>query len=545
MIDILLLLATYIVLLTACASALLTWLHLWQVKEWRIDRLREHIAREGWLGTVFSTSRIAIGGAWVIAGLAIIELVSGKFPQHIGVKLIGAWVVSLPLALSLMSVAQFLLRKQPLPRWTMKARMLTATSVVIDAACIAAILSIRFSSANPHFSSGSDLVWVTLFALPALLYLQPAVGFLAWLITMPLDMFLKRRIMQQARAIRAAHPRLTVIGITGSVGKTTTKELVAYLLADRKPLVPPDHVNTEMGVSLWLRRTLSGVPADSQTTMVVEMGAYRTGEIALLCSIVQPTIGAITRIAEQHLALFGSQEAICQAKGELFASLPASGRAFVNADSPMCAQLVERCACPVTAVATDAKADVCGLDIEETTEGLRFSVGGTLFTTRLRGTHNVTNILLAIAIARHVGMSDADIAKRLRAYDGMQRTFQVRQERGVTVLDDTYNASIASLTAAIEWAKQQPAKRKILVTPGIIELGEAEARLHKDVATQALTVFEKVYVLDRRFLRYFKTAGFGTRASIPSEGIERLVSGDLLVCAGRMTTKTIGRFLPL
>jgi hypothetical protein len=136
-------------------------------------------------------------------------------------------------------------------------------------------------------------------------------------------------------------------------------------------------------------------------------------------------------------------------------------------------------------------------------------------------------------------MSDADIAKRLRAYDGMQRTFQVRQERGVTVLDDTYNASIASLTAAIEWAKQQPAKRKILVTPGIIELGEAEARLHKDVATQALTVFEKVYVLDRRFLRYFKTAGFGTRASIPSEGIERLVSGDLLVTEKSPFTKRL------
>lgn len=544
MTDILLQSAAYAILLTACASSLLTWLHLWQVKEWRFDRLREHIAREGWLGTVFSTSRIAIGGAWILAGLAIIELISGKFPQHIGTRILGAWIVSLPFALALMSILQILLRKQPLPRWTMKARMLAATGFAIDAAFIYAMFSIRFSSANPNFSSGADLAWVSLFALPALLYLQPLAGIVAWLLTLPLDIVLKQRIMRQARQIRSAHPRLSVIGITGSVGKTTTKELVAYLLQEYSPLVPPDHVNTEMGVSIWMHRTLKGVPQDAAGIMVVEMGAYRMGEIALLCSIVQPTIGAITRIAEQHLALFGSQEAICQAKGELFAALPATGRAFVNADSPMCDQLLKRCACPVTTVATDAKADVCGLDIEETSEGLRFSVGGTVFTTRLRGTHNVTNILLAIAIARHVGMSDANIAKRLRAYDGMQRTFQVRTERGVTVLDDTYNASIASLTAAIEWAKQQPAKRKVLVTPGIIELGEAEARLHKDVATQALTIFEKVYVLDRRFLRYFKTAGFGTRASVPSEGIERLASGDLLVCAGRMTPKTIGRFLP-
>jgi UDP-N-acetylmuramyl pentapeptide synthase len=136
------------------------------------------------------------------------------------------------------------------------------------------------------------------------------------------------------------------------------------------------------------------------------------------------------------------------------------------------------------------------------------------------------------------------IAKRLQSFAPPERTFQVRQERGVTVLDDTYNSSPASVAAAVEWARQQPAKRKVLVTSGIIELGEAEEKLHREIAVQAQAVFAHAYVLGRKFLPYFRDGGFGKRASSLPSSPPRLQADDLLVCVGRMPQSVIDRLLP-
>ncbi len=534
-----------VLLVLACVSPLLTWLHLWQVKEWRWDRLLEHMKREGGTELLLSPSRAKLAGAWLLCGLGTMLAIAAGYAPHwlLDREIFGAWFIALPIALAAVGTLQFALRKQPLPRWTMKARMMAVMACGLNLLIIAFLL--LFTTTGYDKPGNEILVQPYAFAALLIPFLQPQIASVAWLLTYPLDRFLKRRIMNQARAIRTAHPQLTVIAVTGSVGKTTTKELLSHILADRKPLVPPDHVNTEMGVSIWIRKTLSSLPTDSTATMVVEMGAYRMGEIALLCSIVQPTIGIITRIAQQHLALFGSQEAIAQAKGELFASLPETGRAFVNADSPMLKELTSRCRCPVTTVATDARADIVGLDIEETSRGLKFTADGTAFETGLHGTHNVTNILLAIGVAKHVGLPLPAVVKRLQTFSPPKRTFQVRHERGVTVLDDSYNCSTASMAAAVEWAKQQPAKRKILVTSGIIELGEAEEKLHREIAAQAQVVFEHAYVLDSKFLPYFQDGGFGDRASALPANLERLKPDDLLVCVGRMPQSVIEKFLPL
>ena len=434
--------AIIVLLLLACASPLLTWLHLWQVKEWRWDRLSEHFRQEGF-SRLYSSVRVALLVVWALYPLVTPEVVKTFVQTGVLLRLFGfagsdqgAALILIPLAgLSLLQIG---MRKQPKPKWTMKARLLVVTAAGLNVAVAVFLLLMDGARWNSAALSG---------LIP---YLQPQAAAVAWLLTYPLDRYLKRRIMNRARAIRAARPRLTVIGVTGSVGKTTTKELLAHVLASRKPLVPPDHVNTEMGVSAWIINTLSKLPADSDATVVVEMGAYRMGEIALLCSIVQPNLGAITRIAEQHLALFGSREAIAKGKGELFASLPENGRAFVNIDSPLHEDLVARCRCPVTTVGTGGNADVPGLDIEETSGGVKFTSGGTAYETGLHGTHNVTNVLLAVAVAQHLGLSPQTIAKTLRTFSPPKRTFQVRQERGVTVLDDTYNSSPASMVAAVE-----------------------------------------------------------------------------------------------
>ncbi len=520
--------------LIATISPLLTIVHLWQLKEWRWDRLLEHVRREGTLTSLFSTHRLIIGALWITLGLTLQALV---------VSILDVWPMVLLSLLAAMTAAQLLLRKQPLPVWTHKAYVVFGASVLLAVIGIAACMAYATTDYDANLRNmiiTRPYAWFILL-LP---YMQWPIVALAWLVTFPLDRYLKAKVMNRARAVRAAHQNLTVIGITGSVGKTTTKELLAHVLAGKTMLATPEHVNTEMGVSAWLTQTLAKQPSNSTATLIVEMGAYRLREIAVLCSIAQPTIGIITAIGEQHVGLFGSKEAICRAKGELFAALPSNGHAFLNADSEMCEQLQTMAPCPLTRIGTGGNGEVQAYDIEETGRGIRFVVDGTLFDVPLSGTHNVTNILLVIACARHIGMQMKDIASRLRNAAPKQRTFSIRTEHGVTILDDTYNSSPQSVEAAIAWAAQQPQTHKTLLISGIIELGEREADIHHGLASKARNVFENVYVVNKRFLPYFQQAGFGENAMVLSGSSKRMGSGSLLVCVGRMPQSSIERLLP-
>lgn len=498
--------------LAACLSPLLTLLKLWQVKEWRIDRLVEHLGREGLVSQLYGSVRPTI----LVLGIFALSLWDTARGVPVMLSVLGA-----------LTVVQIAAGRQRSPVWTQKALGIFALSAMIDL-----LLSVRLAGD---------------FAVIALPYLQPAVVVVSWLIVKPLDAYLKYRVMNRATVLRQEFEGLIVIGITGSAGKTTTKELLAYVLRDERPLVTPAHVNTEMGVAQWMQRELGrrmhGRSDGKRTIMIVEMGAYRVGEIALLCEIVRPTIGVITAIGEQHLALFGSREAIVEAKGELFAALPKDGHAFVNSDNELAAGLLRRCVCPVTRVGTGGHTDVAATDIEETTEGIRLRTLDTTFSLPLHGTHNVTNVLLAIAVARSLGMVPGAIADALRSFQPLSGTFQVKTVSGITLLDDTYNSSPLSFSAAIEWSRFQPGKKKILVTSGIIELGEAEERIHAELAGSAQNIFAHVYLTDPRFLPYFRRV-LGDRATMLPKQKASLASGDLLVCIGRMPQSIISRFLP-
>jgi UDP-N-acetylmuramyl pentapeptide synthase len=534
--------AVFVLTIVASLSPLLTLLRLWQMKEWRWDRLIEHMRHDGILETLLSKSRVAIGGAWIIGGLGLILLITSGHGFYRIHEVLGVWPVVLPATLALLTVVQVITRRQPMPVWTQKARLSFIVSALLTVLVSLYCLTFRWEIMN-EFSGQLVTAYPYQWLLLALPYLQPVIVTIAWILLRPIDLVLKRRIMARARAIRAAHPNLTVIGITGSVGKTTTKDLLSHILAGPDTYTTPQHVNTEMGVSAWISKILAGKPADAKATLIVEMGAYRIGEIALLCFIAQPTLGIITSIGEQHVALFGNLWNICRAKGELFAALPATGRAFLNGDSQMWEELKARAACPVTIIGTGGNGDVQAYDIEETRKGIRFTVDGTLVDVPLNGTHNVTNVLLAITCARHTGMPMTEIATRLRGFTPQKQTFEVRADRGVTVLDDTYNSSPQSFAAAIAWAERQPEGNKTLLISGIIELGDREADIHRELAAKAKPVFGKAYVTDERFLPYFKQGGFA-KTSLLTPDAARLQPGDLLACVGRMPKSTIDRLLP-
>ncbi|PIP65662.1 hypothetical protein COW95_00720, partial [Candidatus Peregrinibacteria bacterium CG22_combo_CG10-13_8_21_14_all_49_11] len=355
-----------ILVLLASISPLLTFAALWQLKEWRWDRLREHLRETGWL-----------------------QLIGKVRPLLLLLVFFGVPITLT--ALTLLNVTQILLKKQRYPVWTTKALVLTTTSL-----CITALLPYSLLSITDYL-----LVFLPLF--------QPLTLALALVLWKPIDHYLKQRILSRAKHLRSQFPHLTVIGITGSVGKTTTKELLTHLLQDLHPIVTPEHVNTELGVAQWLIQVLKNDAAQDRI-LIVEMGAYRKGEIKTLCASTQPTIGIITYIGKQHLGLFGSQKNLCDAKGELFEALPSSGHAFLGADSPYIEELKQKCQYP------------CHI-IEKKTQ--------------LKNPH--FNADLPAAVAKHLGVSDEDIQKHLKTFSLPQKTFTIREENGITVLDDTHN----------------------------------------------------------------------------------------------------------
>ncbi len=514
---------TVFILALALLSPTLTLVRLFQQKEWRIDRLSEHLGKEHWFLQLFGIFRPAIGAVWALLITASLLLPLTAAPYD------GELTLLLLILLTGIGCMQAGSRRQRAPVWTLKAIIITLLALLLPLAGAGLLLFMQ---------SGS---WVSV-CVGVTALLPPLWVTLAWGIFYPVDAFMKHRIIAKAVRMRSLHPHLTVIGITGSVGKTTMKGLLEHFLKGKNAIATPERVNSEIGVARWLTTVLEKEPADSRRIVIVEMGAYRIGEIALLCRIAQPTIGVITTVGAQHLSLFGSKENIVRAKGELFASLPEDGVAFTSSDQPAFAELKTRATCRVIGVGTDHHATVQALDIEETGDGVRFKVLGTGFVSRLAGTHSVTGIAMAAAIADHLGVKPEESAKLLPSFHRMQSTFEVKTVHGVAVLDDSYNSSPESVDAAIRWAATRSERGKILLLEGIIELGDEEETIHREIAEEAEKVFDTVFLAHSRHLPYFKET-MKERVHEASAG-GPVKPGSLLVVCGRVNPALLKRFLP-
>lgn len=515
---------------------------LWQMKEWRWDRLLEHLRREGWGRQLWGTTRPAVLAAYVVTA-GMLGGRAGQWPAAIALCVLAA-----------MTLAQIGWQRQRRPVFTRKAVTVTATAGILTALA-ATLLTLQ---RQEH-------------ALPFLILLPPVALACAWVLWYPVDAFLKRRIIDRARRLREAHRDLTVIGVTGSVGKTTTKELLACVLADLHPLITPAHVNSEIGVAQWLTSVLNpspplpelvpsgdegqwergggACPASERSDwcgvslLIVELGAYRRGEIALMCSYVQPTIGVITHVGTQHVALFGSPENLFQAKAELIRSLPVDGRAFLNGDNDLCRAMKPLSPAPVTIVGTGGPCDLEAYAIEETTAGIRFTALETVIDVPLHGTHNVRNVLLALAVGAHLGVRPERMRELLRSFRPLAGTFQIRTESGVRLVDDTHNSSAASVKAAIAWARNQPEAEKTLLCAGLIEMGEYQENAERELGALASEVFTRIIVIDPQSARNV-AMGAGKNIEMLRAASARVPPGSLLVCAGRMPSSTIQHLLP-
>jgi UDP-N-acetylmuramoyl-tripeptide--D-alanyl-D-alanine ligase len=334
----------------------------------------------------------------------------------------------------------------------------------------------------------------------------------------PVQGAINERYIRRARhALREWAP--LVVGITGSYGKTTTKFCVgAVLEVDRPTLVTPESYNSFLGVI----RTINERLRASHEAFVVEMGMFRRGDIAELCDLVRPTVGLVTAIGPMHLERLGSIEAIASAKGELLDALPADGHFLTNADDPLCLELAARAHVPVTLYGIDdpprgvdaaAPHGVVApqgathpsqkntLPVHVLARNIRFADGRTTFdlhldgpacepiaaSAGLLGRHNVSNLLAAAAVGRVLGIPAARIVEGLARVRAPEHRLQPIHNRraGIVVIDDAYNSNPSGASAALEVLREHPATRRLLVTPGMVELGEMESELNRRFGEQA------------------------------------------------------------
>ncbi|HYH03804.1 MAG TPA: UDP-N-acetylmuramoyl-tripeptide--D-alanyl-D-alanine ligase, partial [Bacillota bacterium] len=287
-------------------------------------------------------------------------------------------------------------------------------------------------------------------------------------------------------AIARAHRRrfnIPTIGITGSNGKTTTKDLIAAVLEQACRVIKTEqNFNNEIGLPL----TLFKITETTEAT-VVEMGMRGLGQIRQLAEIAEPTIGVVTNVGLTHLELLKSQENIAKAKAELVEALDQNGVAILNGDDPYvrAMQSLNRGKTVLYGIDTDGL-DYRATGINSTVSGTEFNVetpDGTLaIKLPLPGRHNILNALAAVAVGKTIGLSDTVIQAGLMAPEMTGKRLHILEHDGYRVIDDTYNASPTSVRAALDvLAGLQSVKRSIAVLADMLELGPDAARLHRDL----------------------------------------------------------------
>lgn len=329
-------------------------------------------------------------------------------------------------------------------------------------------------------------------------------------------------LQEIARAHRARHAA-RVVGITGSTGKSSTKELVASVLGKRYRTIKSEgSLNNEIGLPLTLLR----VRAEHER-VVLEMGMYQRGEIRDLCRIARPTIGVVTNVGLSHAERAGSREDIAEAKSELVQSLPPDGVAVLNHDDPYVRSMAARTPARVLTYGTDPEADVWASEIVSLgLEGVGFRLNhdGSSLHVRipLLGRHAVHNALAAATVGLAEDLSWAEIFAGLKDATAQLRLLVVQGLNGAILLDDTYNASPESSLAALNLLQELDGRR-IAVLGDMLELGRYEEEGHRKVGRRAAEVCQLVVTVGSRAAIIAQEA---RAAGLPEESVHLLESNE-------------------
>ncbi len=384
--------------------------------------------------------------------------------------------------------------------WRLKYPKFTAKIIVIFIACLTAEILFIF-----YFS----LLWtiiITIFFAP-LLILFFQIPALAW----------QKFIISEAKKRRAEFKNLLVVGITGSYGKTSTKEFLAAILEEKlgkdKVLKTKEHQNSEMGISWCILNDLKV----RHEVFVCEMAAYNKRGIKLLADIIKPKIGIVTGVNEQHLSTFGSMENLLSAEGgkELIESLPEDGVAFFNSNNAYCVELFNK---------TKIKKYLYGKEAKNFGE---------------------ENLAGSMLVAKELGMSDEEIAKADAKIKNKFPGMEVKKGReGINIIDASYSANPTGVLAHLDYIKQLPGK-KVIIMPCLIELGLVSKQIHKRIGEKIAEVCDLAIITTKDRFAEIKEEARDKAVFVenPKKIFEKIKSfcesGDTILLEGRVPGELI------
>ncbi len=479
-------------------KAILFWLYLWQLKEYRISRFLDHFRTEK--GKKLLLNKLILLKLFLLGSFFILQILilyAKSLPWHLfGVLILVSILLILYLFESVKTFYVFFRKKLKAPVLTKKTLLLIVFGILIE---ILFIFTLFRSQIYIYALAGQmeslrmvdiyNAVGDSIFPIGLILFdiLTPIITSAIVLIFQPLAVLGRNRIIRNAKTKRAKFKDLLVIGITGSYGKTSTKEFLATILAEKfNILKTKEHQNTEIGVSQCILNDLK----PGHEIFICEMGAYKRGEIKLLGDITKPKIGILTGINEQHLATFGSQENIIKAKYELIESLPEDGLAIFNGDNKYCLELhkktmIEKKVYSLQSSISGKPPDIWAHNVKTEKDFITFTAfskdDSADFKVNIFGAQNVLNILGAVAVAKELGMGFEEIARACQKIEPGQSGMQLKKgTNGLNIIDASYSANPTGVISHLEYLKIWGGK-KVIVMPCLIELGSSSIEVHKRI----------------------------------------------------------------
>ena len=338
------------------------------------------------------------------------------------------------------------------------------------------------------------------FVLWGAIYLNHFIVILANYINTPIEkligLYYKKKAMRKLKSFT----NLKVIGVTGSYGKTSSKNILSSILNVKFNAMPtPKNFNTPFGLTMSINDHLTKF----NDYFIAEMGACKKGEIKELCDLVHPTYGILTKIGVAHLETFGSEETIQKTKFELIESLPEDGIGVLNIDDPKQKSYKGNFKCNIIWIGIDdKKADIYAYDIKLTENGTTFKVKfkddkkAYEFTTKLLGKANIYNILAGLALGDAFGISKEQLIQGVKRIKPVEHRLELKKWFDMHLIDDAYNANPDGCKMALDVLKLMPGKR-IVISSGMIELGELSSKLHHELGEYMAKTVDEVILIGK------------------------------------------------
>lgn len=449
--------------------------YVWQLKEYRLDRFKDFLTtqqgRDFWLR--YQTLWRSV--------LAII-LLFWPINDILTIKTAIITIFLLDFAVAVYKIFKKKLRR---PVITKKAILAIGLSILLE---------------GTLFLIKRD--WAIFFLLMILRFF--IISFIIWILN-KLTIRIKKYLIKKATEKLARQKNLTVVGITGSYAKSTVKKFLTEILSNKfKTICTPKNINTEIGIARFILKT----DFSNKGIFVVEMGAYKIGEIKLICDMVRPKIGILTAINEQHLSLFGSIQNTQKAKYELLRSLPNDGLAITNADNKYCTEFLNELTAPALTFGLEKEnnPDILITNFKTSQKGISFSY---LFKdkeieaqSKILGDHNALNLGACILAADKLGMTKEEIKTSI---ENLTRITDLIKYGECTIINDSYNSNPTGFKAALNFLNAFPSdSKRIVITRGMLELGERSDELHEIIGGEISFVADELVIIKPDFVKPLK-----------------------------------------